>query len=105
MAQISKILSPVSVVTAGTPVQITPTKLGCSGIVFQAHPSNSGKIYVGDSTVTSANGISIGPGESFAISSQSIDGNMDAELILSDYWVDADTSGNIVKIQYLTVRS
>lgn len=105
MAQLSKILAPVTVATAGTRVQITSSKLGASGIIFQANSANTGKIYIGDNTVTSSNGMAIGPGESFTITSQSIDGNMDAELILSDFYVDADTSGNSIRIQYLTVRT
>lgn len=105
MAQKSTILSPVTVATAGTRVQITSSNLGASGIVFQAGPSNTGRVYIGDSTVSSSNGVSLGPGEIFAVSSQSLDGVMDAELILSDYWVDADVSGNSVRVQYLTVRS
>jgi len=105
MAQKSRPLAPVTVSVAGTRVQITSSASGCGGIIFQANSANTGKIYVGDSTVTSSNGIAIGPGESYTIASQSLDGVMDAELILSDYYLDADTSGNSCRIQYLTVRS
>jgi hypothetical protein len=105
MALLSKILGSVAVPSSGTRVQITPNKIGCSGIIFQASSANSGKIYVGDITVTSSNGVAIGPGESFTLSAQSIDGVADCELILSDYYVDADTNGNTVRIHYLTVRT
>lgn len=105
MAQKSKILSPVTVSNAGTRVQITSSDIAASGIIFQANPANTGRTYIGDSTVTSSNGMSLGPGEIFSVSSQSLDGVMDAEINLSDYWVDADVSGNSVRIQYLTVRS
>lgn len=105
MAQLSKPLAPVTVVTAGVRVQITASASGCSGIIFQANDANTGKIYIGDNTVTSSNGIFIGPGQTYVVSSQSLDGVMDAELILSDYYLDADTSGNSCRVHYLTVRS
>ena len=105
MAQKSKILGAGAVATAGVRVQITSSNLACSGVIFQASTGNTGKLYVGDSTVTSSNGISLSPGETYTIASQSLDGVMDAELILSDFWIDADTNGNSVKIHYLTVRS
>lgn len=105
MAQKSRILGLVTVTLAGTRVQVTSSSIGCGGIIFQASSSNSGKVYIGDSTVTSSNGIALGPGESFTVAGHSLDGNMDSELILSDYWVDADTNGNSVRVHYLGVRA
>lgn len=104
MAQLSKILSPVSVASAGTRVRLTTSKLGASGIIFQANASNTGNIYIGDVTVTSSNGMALAPGDTLTISSQSLDGIMDSELLLNDFWLDADTAGNSVRVQYLTAR-
>lgn len=105
MAQKSRILGLVTVTLSGTRVQITSSQIGCGGIIFQASSSNSGKVYIGDNTVTSSNGIALGPGESFTVSGHSLDGNMDSELVLSDYWADADTNGNSVRVHYLGVRA
>lgn len=101
MAQKSKILTPITIASAGTRQQITASDIAAYSIIFQADDLNTGKVYVGDSTVTSANGIELAPGETYGIDAAEIG---DREIILSDFWVDTQTNGNVIKIQYLTSR-
>lgn len=100
MAQKSKILAPVTIDTAGTREAITALELGALSVVIQADSLNTGKIYVGDSTVTSANGIEVAAGEAFVLTPA----EGDKEVILSDIYVDTETNGNVVRIQYLSSR-
>lgn len=104
MAQKSIILGVVAVTTAGTRKQISTDSKACYAIVLQANSSNTGKIYVGDSTVTSSNGIELSAGDSLTISPQSINGGSDTEINLTDVYIDAQVSGESVRVHYLYGR-
>jgi hypothetical protein len=102
MAQKSIILTPITIAAAGTRQRLTSTSTGIYAIIFQADDLNTGKIYVGDSSVSSSNGVSLAAGDVYVIEASDFG---DKELDLSDYYVDTATNGNVVKIQYLTVRA
>ena len=51
----------------GTPKQITTNNTGVHSVVIRALASNSGKVYVGNSTVSSANGVQLAAGDSLTI--------------------------------------
>ena len=46
-----KSLGKVTVATAGTPVKVTPAITRCHSILVEVLPTNTGKIYIGDSTM------------------------------------------------------
>ncbi len=101
MAQKSKILAPVTIASAGTRQQITASEIAVYSVIFQADDLNTGDIYIGDSTITAANGIELAAGETYVIDAVDVG---EREIILSDFWVDTETNNNVLKIQYLTVR-
>lgn len=103
MAVKAHTISAVTVTSAGTRVQISSEKRPVSSILFQADPSNTGLIYVGDSTVSSSNGIALGAKDSYEVSGDERPSGLD-ELILSDFWVDASSNSQIVRVQYFKRR-
>ena len=56
----------VKVSTAGTRVQLSVSGQ-IAGVYFRARPSNTGYMYVGDSSVTSTNGLELEPGGAISI--------------------------------------
>lgn len=53
-----------TVTTAGTRVALATTQVLLSGVNIKALAANTGTIYVGDSTVSSANGYALAAGQS-----------------------------------------
>jgi len=97
-------LPAVTIVTAGTRVQLTPgANPFANTIIVTASPANSGTVYVGDSTVTAANGQPLSPGESYVISTPSIRGT-DEDFFISDVWLDASISGSTARVAYISRR-
>lgn len=94
----------VNVTTAGTRVQIDTEKRPCTSIVIQAKNSNTGKIYVGDVTVASTNGLELNPGEAWEIVGDSRNEGQSDENVLADLYIDADTNGEGVKVAYYKKR-
>ena len=93
--------SPTTVTTAGTAVEISANITAIRSIVLQADAANTGIVYVGDSSVTSSNGIQLKAGDSVSITPD----NKDNELVISDLYVNADTNGSIVRVSYETNRN
>jgi hypothetical protein len=92
-------LPPITVVSAGTRVKIDAAAQDVKGVIVQADSANTGKIFVGDITVTSSNGFTLNAREALAIDPASP--NNPAEMDISTIYVDSDTSGSIVRITYL----
>lgn len=99
MAQTVKIFGTVTITTAGTRQRVTTSDISMYSVLIQADPGNTGNVYVGDITVTSLNGEVLAPGDSYIV-----DLDPEIELKLADFYVDAATSGNKVRVQYLTTR-
>lgn len=97
-------LGNIDIPTAGTRVQISSTDTPVTSVVFQAHESNAGKIYVGDDAVAVGRGISLSAGESIAISADFSGRPGGDEMILSDWYVDAATNGDDVRVLYTKRR-
>ena len=92
------IAAPVTITNAGTAQQIFATAQGARAVIIQADPANTLNVYVGDSTVSASRGIALTPGSSMEITP----GGQNAEPIdLSTIWADADTSSNILRVQYI----
>jgi hypothetical protein len=95
-----------TVATAGTRVQLiatTPTK--AQGVCIQALSSNTGKIYIGDSTVVGSTLVGCGyvlgipagaviPGFSTTIQASNA-------LDVSQFYIDADVNGEGVLVSYI----
>jgi hypothetical protein len=79
-----------TVITAGTSVQLASSTAIIS-VTIRALASNTNKIYVGSSSVSSANGFQLSPQESISLE---IDN-------LNKVWIDADTNGEGVTYIYL----
>lgn len=96
-------LADVTVTTAGTRVQITTTETPVSSVVFTAPAANTGVIYIGDSSVAAARGIEIAKGTSVTIN-QDMARSAGEEYVLSDFYADAATNGDKVKVSYVKRR-
>lgn len=88
--------------TAGTAVRVSTAFTPIIGITFQAKPTNTGNIFVGDSLVSSTRGITLTPGSFVSIEVPA--SRPDGEYILSDFYVNAATSGDDVRVSYVKVR-
>jgi hypothetical protein len=72
----------VVVSTAGTRVQLTT--FSCKSVVIKALPTNSGVIFVGNSTVASSNGFVISASESVSLDIDNV----------NHVWIDSATNGD-----------
>lgn len=99
MEQKNKILGVVTVTSAGTKQRLTSTSTSVYAIEIQADKDNVGSVYIGDSTLTTSNGIELEPKDIHIIELEEMD-----ELNLSDYYVDADNNDDKIRVHYLTVR-
>lgn len=95
-------LSNVTVSTAGTRVPLSGVELLVSSIIVQALPSNSGSIFIGDSSVTSSKGIVLTAGSAVEIQADSYEGDSDFSVIdVAGIYIDASANGDGVAISYL----
>lgn len=88
---------PVTIASGGVAVRISNLNLWVTSVTIEAAFTNVSKINVGDSTVTSSNGIEVTPGDTCAIEAPDGARNM-AEMLLSDIWVVSATAGDSVRV-------
>jgi len=98
-------IADVTVTTAGTRVQVTSSFIQATTVVIQAKRANTGKIYVGDSSVSSTRGLQLEPGESVSISIDPSGIRGPDELIMSDLYLDSSVSGEGAKVSYIARRA
>jgi len=79
-----------TVSTAGTRVQLS-SSTAIKTVTIRSYASNTGLIYVGDSSVTSANGFQLSPQETVSLDIAN----------LSSIWLDAQNNGDGVSYIYL----
>lgn len=98
-------LAAITVAAAGTPERVTTADIPAAIVTIQAASTNTGGIWVGDSTVDpSANiGIRITPGGSVSLSLDDISRGGE-EFNMSDFYIDADTNGNVASVSYVKRR-
>lgn len=106
---VTPVLITKTVTAAGTRVQVTTdTSIKPSAVYFEALATNTGQIYIGDSSVSSTVYFARLPipsttsAPSWSIST--VDGGGRAsgtELQLSNFWLDASVSGEKVQITYV----
>lgn len=89
------------VTTAGTREQLTTAGLHVQAVNIQAESDNTGRVFVGDSTVSSSNCFaSLGAGSAATISGADF-GLADAMIDLSSIWLDVGTSTDGVFVGYV----
>lgn len=102
-------LKPVSLavitITSGTPIQLPTAASDCYGILVQAPAANTGKVYVGDSSVskTGPRGYELAAGQTFGLDGFDYPHGLDT-LMTQDFWVDGTASGDHVLITYIARR-
>jgi len=78
------------VTTAGTRVQLSAASVPCKKVTLQSITTNTGKIYIGDNTVSASTGVYIYPANSWTLTVSNLN------LI----YLDADNSGEGVVYLY-----
>lgn len=101
-------LGKVTVATAGTPVQVSATRLMVRAVRFQTTNGNTGLMYIGDATLVKAT--LVGVHRVLGIASATADapvvefGSQEIEngnaIDLSKFWVDAGVNGESVLVSY-----
>lgn len=103
MAKISVGLQTIAektVAAAGTAEPLTATALETTSVVIQARQSNVGDVYIGDSTVAAGNGVVLNasnPTMTISVDDTFADEDR-AVLNLADIYIDADNTGDGVRI-------
>lgn len=104
MAHRIKVLGIITVSTAGTRVALSASTLYAAGVYIEALKTNSGTIYMGDSTVASNNYSSaLAAGEGIGIEGPKFRGQ-EEELNLADFYIDASANSQSVMVSYLEKR-
>jgi len=98
MALVVKTLTAVAVASTGTAVQISSTPIYATAVIIFVPSGNTGEMYVGGSSVSSANGIVVAKEKSFSISAEDL---KQGEIDLSTIWVDAANNDDEVRVTYL----
>jgi hypothetical protein len=93
-----------TVASAGTRVRLTATPTYAQAVIFEAHEANTGSLYVGNASVSTASYVKrITAGNSFSINARpnarpGPDGGM---IELSQFWVDSGTAAQVVCVSYI----
>lgn len=86
---------------AGTAIRVAGSSVNsdryCDTAVIQAHPSNTGNIFVGGSDVSSSNGFVLEPGDAINLA-QFIDKKRGAVLDLYNFWVVSATNNDVIRV-------
>jgi len=90
-----------TVTTAGTRVALSASRLMVPSFVIRANAANTGVIYIGDVTVTSANGMFLAASEANNKFGISVNGGKYREFDLSKVYIDASVNGEGVRVEYL----
>lgn len=93
-----------TVTTAGTAVQVSSTSIQTPEIIFQSASANTGRVYVGDSSVestpqSSEQGVCLKDAGG-AVTFGSIASGQTRSLDLIDFYVDASVNSSVVCITY-----
>ncbi len=91
------------VTTAGTEVRLKASRTTVSSVLIQAKGTNTGNIYVGDSTVSSTTGIKLTAGQTLPISTDHKE-MLGQILDLNTIWIDSSVNGEGVILLYLPTR-
>lgn len=92
--------SVVTVTSAGTRVQVSSTDLYAYDVIFQAPTANAANIFIGDSTVSSSNGLILTPGDSMSLSGTVFKTHTD-QFNLKDIYVDSTSNNQTCRVAYI----
>lgn len=91
-----------TVTTAGTRVQLTTSALLAPSFYIEALGTNTGFIYVGDSSVSSTLYMArLSAGQGFSLSGVSEGRGIGGEISLSTIWIDSSVNGEKALWSYL----
>ena len=94
-------MAQLDIPTSGTRVQVSATEVTTTSVTFYAADANTGKVFIGDSSVSSTRFIAaLDAGESLNISADYY--GTGQEFDLSDFYIDAATSGDDAHVSYVT---
>lgn len=99
MPAVLKVHSALST-TSGVATPVSNSSVLCSSVIFEADASNTGKVYFGDSTVTTSTGQSLSAGQKFTVSFDNQYGNNNI-FDLSNFYFATDTTSNVVRVLYI----
>jgi len=88
----------LTVVTSGTKVPLSATRLLTKSFIIEAGSGNTGSLKVGDSTVSPTRGQSLSKGEVFGVSIEESREYVD----LSKWFIDSTKNGETAEIQFLS---
>jgi hypothetical protein len=91
-------LAPINLTAAGTAQAISATDVLATCIYINALAANTGVIYVGDSAVTSANGLVLQKGDSIEICAE--DYARGQKVNLKNIYFDGGTTNDDIKVSY-----
>lgn len=90
-----------TVTTAGTRVTLTTAKTLAKNLYLKAPAANAGVVYIGDSSVTAANGYGLAAGETVSLKDLFSPAEGEAAVIdLLRVYADAATNGDKVNFLY-----
>ena len=100
-------LGEVAVPTAGTAVPLSATQLFVKQAIVQFVAGNVGNIFIGESGVTSSNGIVLNAsGPVFTLSAEdSLADEDDCVFDLSQVFINAANNGDKVRVAYIDIAS
>jgi hypothetical protein len=101
MALYKLVSEKVTVTTAGVAVPLSATSKLVASLAILASNNNVARVYVGDNSVSSSDGMDLKPEGAMDIELQNDANGKMMELDLADIYIDADTDGNEVRITYL----
>ena len=91
-----------AVASAGTQEALSASTIWAKTIMIQAESSNTGIIYIGDSSVSSSDyAVELAAGNSVSIEAPPIGPGQVEELDLADIYIDASVSTDGVSVGYL----
>lgn len=93
-----------NVTTAGTRVQLSSTNIYAYSVAIEAKLANTGKIYVGDVSVSSTRGHQLEPGGSYVVAGEIV-GNRVNLVNLASIYIDSSVDAEGVKITYTKVTN
>jgi hypothetical protein len=96
-----------TVTTAGTPVQISSTSIKAHSVCIQVNSANTGKIYIGTSTLVAATYVGVLkvlPPPSASSYPEFVATQIMAQngIDLSELWIDSSVNGESAIVSYMT---
>jgi len=89
---------PIIIAASNVAQPIAAVSRPVTSVIVQADSGNSANVYVGDSTVTTSNGLEIPPGATVDATGDNVGRGGDDEMMSGDIFVISGTAGMKVRI-------